>query len=101
LDSQILSLSIPFALIQPRSKKSVRQNFFRELLPEGRMLESLAWMANIPTNDVVGLLRAYGRDIAGALQIWDPDWPGEPRTPAIEEVTESDVAILLREVTRN
>lgn len=51
-------------------------------------------------NDTIGLLRRCGRDIAGALQIWGPDDPGEPRTPAVEGLTDAGVAELLADVGR-
>ncbi len=84
LDSPILSVAIPLALVPTRTYKRRRQNFFRELLPEGRILARLAQEANVPERDTIGLLRSYGRDVAGALQIWDPEVPGEPKEPALE-----------------
>lgn len=42
IDSPILSVAIPLTVIPVRSRKERRQNFFRELLPEGRMLTRLA-----------------------------------------------------------
>ncbi|MGY0503410.1 HipA N-terminal domain-containing protein [Nocardia sp. FBN12] len=42
IDATILSMSIPLAAIATRSRKDRRQNFFRELLPEGRMLARMA-----------------------------------------------------------
>lgn len=101
LDSRILSVSIPLAAVPVRTRKSRRQTFFRELLPEGRMLSRLAQEAKVPEQDVIGLLRAYGRDIAGAVQIWDPDAAGEPRSPGREPLTEAGVAELLRRVQDN
>lgn len=95
LDSLVLSVSVPLAVVPARGRKERRQNFFRELLPEGRLLTRLAQEANVAEHDVVGLLRAYGRDVAGALQIWDPEGPGEPRTPALEPLDEAGVADLL------
>ncbi|MFE6647286.1 type II toxin-antitoxin system HipA family toxin [Nocardioides sp. NPDC057772] len=98
LDSTVLSLAVPLAPVAPRGRKPRRQNFFAEMLPEGRMLSRLAAMADVSERDVIGLLRVYGRDVAGALQIWDPDVAGEPRTPKLEQVGEQDVADLLAEV---
>ncbi|GAA4843042.1 hypothetical protein GCM10023221_21450 [Luteimicrobium xylanilyticum] len=69
LDSPILSVSIPLVAAPVRARKERRRNFFRELLPEGRMLSRLAQEAAVPEQDVIGLLRAYGRDVAGAVQI--------------------------------
>lgn len=100
LDSQMLSVAIPLALVPTRAGKNQRQNFFRELLPEGRMLDHLARTAQVPGHDTIGLLRRYGRDVAGALQIWDPEAPGEPRQPALEPLDTAGIAVLLQNVTR-
>ena len=101
LDSPILSVAIPLTAVATRSRKERRQNFFRELLPEGRMLTRLAQLAGLAEQDVIGLLRAYGRDVAGALQIRDPDVPGEPRQPALELLTIAGVASMLKHVQGN
>lgn len=98
IDSTILSLAIPLGVLPVRSGKQRRQDFFRELLPEGQMLTGLAEAAGLPSHDVVGLLRAYGRDVAGALQIWDPEQAGEPRVPRREEVSEARVGQMLQQV---
>ena len=101
IDSPILSVAIPLTVVAVRSRKERRQNFFRELLPEGRMLTRLARQAGVAEQDVTGLLRAYGRDVAGALQIWDPDVPGEPKQPALESLSSSGVAGMLEHVQDN
>ena len=101
IDSPILSLAIPLTVVAVRSRKERRQNFFRELLPEGRMLTRLAQQAGLAEQDVIGLLRAYGRDVAGALQIWDPDVPGEPKQPALEPLSSAGVAGMLEHVQDN
>lgn len=101
LDSPIISVSIPLTAAPVRARKERRRNFFRELLPEGRMLSRLAQEAAVPEQDTIGLLRAYGRDVAGALQIWDPEVPGEPRQPTLEPLTDLGVAEMLRHVQDN
>jgi serine/threonine-protein kinase HipA len=101
IDSPILSAAIPLAVVPVRSRKGRRQSFFRELLPEGRMLTRLAQQSGVAEQDVVGLLRAYGRDVAGALQIWDPDVPGEPKQPALEPLSSAGVAGMLEHVQDN
>ncbi|MEK8228633.1 HipA N-terminal domain-containing protein [Oerskovia sp. M15] len=101
LDSPILSVAIPLTVVATRARKERRQAFFHELLPEGNMLTRMAHEVGLQEQDVIGMLRAYGRDIAGALQIWDPDVPGEPRQPAIEPLSSSDVAGLLVHVGDN
>jgi serine/threonine-protein kinase HipA len=57
LDSPILSVAIPLTAVGVRSRKERRQNFFRELLPEGRMLTRLAQQAGLAEQDVIGMLR--------------------------------------------
>lgn len=101
IDSPVLSVAIPLTVVAVRSRRERRQNFFRELLPEGRMLARLAQQAGLAEQDVIGLLRSYGRDVAGALQIWDPDVPGEPRQPALEPLSSAGVASLLEHVQDN
>ena len=101
IDSTVLSVAIPLTVVAVRSRKERRQNFFRELLPEGRMLARLAQQARLAEQDVIGLLRAYGRDVAGALQIWDPDVAGEPKQPALEPLSSAGVAALLEHVQDN
>jgi HipA-like protein len=101
IDSAVSSVAIPLTVVAVRSRKEQRQNFFRELLPECRMLARLAQQARLAEQDVIGLLRAYGRDVAGALQIWDPDVPGEPRQPALEPLSTAEVAGLLEHVQDN
>jgi serine/threonine-protein kinase HipA len=101
IDSPILSVAIPLTVVAVRSRKERRQNFFRELLPEGRMLTRLAQQAGLAEQDVIGLLRAYGRDVAGALQIWDPAVPGEPKQPALEPLSSAGVASMLEHVQEN
>lgn len=101
IDSPILSAAIPLTAVPVQSRKGRRQNFFRELLPESRMLTRLAQQAGLAEQDVIGLLRSYGRDVAGALQIWDPDVPGEPKQPALEPLTRAGVAEMLEHVQQN
>jgi serine/threonine-protein kinase HipA len=101
IDSPILSVSIPLTAVTVRSRRERRQNFFRELLPEARMLTRLAQEAGLGEQDAIGLLRHYGRDVAGALQIWDPDIPGEPKQPALESLSTAGVADMLVHVQQN
>lgn len=101
IDSTILSVAVPLAVVPTRARKGRRQNFFRELLPEGRMLTRMAQAASLSEVDVIGLLRTYGRDVAGALQIWDPDVPGEPKQPGVEPLTTGGVSEMLTNVQQN
>ncbi|PRY10256.1 type II toxin-antitoxin system HipA family toxin [Kineococcus rhizosphaerae] len=96
LGSTVLSEAVPLDPVPARSRAARRRNFFAELLPEGRLRSRLASTAGVAESDVLGLLRHYGRDVAGALQIWDEGAPGEPRVPRAEPLTEPGVAELLR-----
>lgn len=101
VDSLILSVAVPLAPIPTRAGKQRRQNYFAELLPEGRMLTRMAAEAGVPIHDSIGLLRRFGRDVAGALQIWDPEVPGEPKAPRLDPLTTAEIANLLAHVQDN
>ncbi|MEF3402250.1 HipA domain-containing protein [Agromyces sp. CCNWLW203] len=96
LGSTLISTSIPLVPFGNRSHIARRRNFFAELLPEGDLLADLATQARLPEFDVLGLLARYGRDVAGALQIYDADAPGEPRTPYTTRVDRAEIGRLLR-----
>lgn len=98
LGSQILSLAIPLVPRANARTVSRRRNYFAELLAEGDARERLAQEAKLKKTDTMGMLRAYGRDVAGALQIWDPADPDEPRTPAIEYLDDAGVEAMLSDV---
>ncbi|MBT2499239.1 HipA domain-containing protein [Agromyces sp. ISL-38] len=96
LGSTLLSTSVPLVPFGNRSHVARRRNFFAELLPEGDLLTDLAAQARLPEYDVLGLLAHYGRDVAGALQVYDPAAPGEPRTPFITPIDRAEIGRLLR-----
>ena len=95
LGSTILSASVPFDLVSNRSRAARRRNFFAELLPEGTALDTLAAEIRVSTDDTIALLARFGRDVAGAIQIYDPEAPGEPRTPAVALVDGVEVGRML------
>lgn len=64
LNSPLLSCSLPLD-----SRPLDALPFCAGLLPEGQALQTLAEQAELPVNDVFGLLARYGRDVAGALVI--------------------------------
>jgi serine/threonine-protein kinase HipA len=96
LGSTDLSVSVPLLTRQVSAKAGRRRNFFAELLPEGNALENLANSARVDTTDVPALLESFGRDVAGALQIYNPANQGEPRTPSKEQVSNLEIADLLK-----
>lgn len=95
LGSTVLSESVPLNVVQNPSHAARRRNFFSEILPEGQILRDLADIIRVDTSDVISLLTQYGRDVAGALQIYDPSAPGEPRTPHVTQLTTEQVNVLL------
>ncbi|MGV8912539.1 MAG: type II toxin-antitoxin system HipA family toxin [Rhodoglobus sp.] len=95
LGSTILSESVPLDLVANRSRAGRRRNFFAEILPEGRALENLAAEIRVSADDVIPLLARFGRDIAGAVQIYDPEAPGEPSTPARAAVNSAEIGRML------
>ncbi|WP_026550079.1 HipA domain-containing protein [Arthrobacter sp. Br18] len=99
LGSTVLSESVPLELAANRARASRRRNFFAELLPEGRILSNLAARVGTQEYDTPALLSHFGRDVAGALQIWDPERPGEPRRPRTERLTAEGIRELLQSTT--
>lgn len=97
VNSTALSVAIPFVLAPQRHHAARRRNWFAELLPEGDQYEYMINQGAIRRGDTPAFLARYGRDVAGALQIWDIDDPTEPRTPALEPVDSSGIRDLLRD----
>ena len=95
LGSTILSESVPLDLVVNRGRTGRRRNFFAELLPEGSALDNLASGIGVSADDVIALLAQFGRDVAGAVQIYGPEAPGEPRRPAIEAVDAAAIGRML------
>lgn len=98
VNSPILSVSAPLELRPRRGKAARRRNVLAELLPEGPMRERMARLAGTASQDVAGLLARFGRDVAGAVQVFDPRAPWEPPTPRLRPVDDAAIAQLLDEV---
>jgi serine/threonine-protein kinase HipA len=95
LGSTILSEAVPLELRARRGRAPSRRNYFAELLPEGQQRQYLADQARVRDFDTVAMLARYGRDVAGAVQIWDPADPGEPRVPFVEPISDGSIATML------
>ena len=99
LGSRALSLSIPLVPAGPRqgsaSKASRHGVFFDSLLPQGESLKNIARQKQLSENDSYGLLKVLGRDVAGAVQIFDPEDPYEQPEPYLEKVAQSDIRSML------
>ncbi|MCL2526407.1 MAG: HipA domain-containing protein [Coriobacteriia bacterium] len=79
LDSVSMSVAVPLRIKQNPKHVRRRQNFFSELLPEGRTLAHIANTARLDGADTFAILAHYGRDLAGALEfIPEADGVDEP-----------------------
>lgn len=69
--------------------------FIDGLLPEGDTRRSLADLARIPAHDLFGLIRRYGRDVAGAVQFLEEgDIPSTDRY-GLQELGDAEVGELV------
>lgn len=96
-NSPVLSTAIPLTAQQRRDRAGRRRNWFAELLPEGDQYEYLLAQGGLRRGDTPAFLARYGRDIAGALQIWDLDDPTEPKTPALRPVSDAEIRGLMQD----
>lgn len=96
-NSPVLSVAIPLTPAQRRHHAARRRNWFSELLPEGDQYDYMLAQSRLRKGDTPAFLARYGRDVAGALQIWDLEDPTEPRTPELKPVTDSQVRRLLED----
>ena len=95
LASTIMSLAVPLNLRFTAPQKKKARNFFAELLPEGRNLTWLVRTLPPEERNIYGILRKYGKDIAGALLIYDPLDTGPPTAPKAEKVDSGKIRRLL------
>lgn len=95
LGSPLLSLSLP--LTSRRYPQGVVRAFLDGLLPEGDARRALADDFDLVASDTFGLVRALGRDCAGALVIQphDDPPPPQPTTLTAEPLSEADIAELV------
>lgn len=96
-NSTVLSVTIPLVPNQRRDHAGRRRSWFGELLPEGDQYDYMLAQAGITRGDTPAFLARYGRDVAGALQIWDLDDPSEPTKPSIKKLTDSQIRALLED----
>lgn len=95
VNSPVLSVVVPLSDPLPRHHARRRRNWFNELLPEGDQLEFMLAQSGIRRGDTLRFLARYGRDVAGALQVWDTEDPTEPRTPSTSPTSIERVRELL------
>jgi serine/threonine-protein kinase HipA len=101
LGSTVMSIAVPLFEHDYRKNGARERNFFEELLSEGAVRTQLAANARLDANNTVALLARYGRDVAGALQIWDADDPSEPRIPEIRPVADPEIVAMFDDVHTN
>jgi len=91
----LLSLSLPLTG-QPYPHGVVRA-FLDGLLPEGDARQAMARDFGIGADDTYGMIRAIGRDCAGAFVIQPDDEPVPPRptTLTAEPLTDAEIADLV------
>jgi serine/threonine-protein kinase HipA len=96
-NSTVLSVTIPLSPMQRRDHAGRRRNWFAELLPEGVQYDYMIAQAGIRRDDTPVFLARYGRDVAGALQVWDLDDPTEPKVPSVRALAAAEVRALLED----
>lgn len=96
--SPLLSLALPVSAVQFGSD-SVRP-FLDGLLPEGEPRRALAEALRLRADDTFGLIRALGRDCAGAVVIQPPNEPAPPwaTTTTAEPLTDDRLADLIADL---
>ncbi len=96
-NSVVLSVAIPLVPTQRRDHSGLRRNWFSELLPEGIQYDYMLAHAGLRDGDILGFLARYGRDVAGAVQLFDPDDPTEPKVPRVRPVNDAEIRSLLED----
>jgi serine/threonine-protein kinase HipA len=72
LGSLVLSVGLPLGSpVGPRDTRGL--DFFENMLPEGPTLAQMAALAGVRPVDTYGILRAFGRDCAGAIMVLPAD----------------------------
>jgi serine/threonine-protein kinase HipA len=67
------------------------------LLPEGNIRERYAHEAGVTSDDIFGMIRAYGKETAGALVFVDEGAPEPNRIGSLESVDHDQIAAMLAE----
>lgn len=91
----LLSLSLP--LTPERYTHGLVRPFLDGLLPEGESRQAVANDFDLLVEDTYGLIRAIGRDCAGAIVIQPADEPPPPKptTLTAEPLSETEIADLV------
>ncbi len=98
LGTPLLSLSLPVS--SRRYTQGVVRPFLDGLLPEGESRKSIAREVHVPERDTYGLIRALGRDCAGAvvIQPMEDSAPPAPTTTSAEPLSPDEIDVLVRDL---
>lgn len=98
LGSPLLSLSLP--LRPQRYTQGVVRPFLDGLLPEGDARKAIARDVRVSERDTFGLIRALGRDCAGAIVIQPEDdpLPPTPTTTTAQPLSDAELEVLVRDL---
>ena len=92
----LLSCSLPV-----REGRFEATAFFDGVLPEGQHRATLAARAGVAAQDTFGLLARYGRDVAGALVVTDPDRLADDRASGVVELDDTMLAAEVAAIPEN
>jgi serine/threonine-protein kinase HipA len=98
LGTPLLSLSLPVR--KERFPQGTVRPFLDGLLPEGDPRKAIARDVSVSPDDTYGLIRALGRDFAGAIVIQPADQPPPiaPTTTTAEALDSEEIEALVRDL---
>jgi serine/threonine-protein kinase HipA len=98
LGTPLLSLSLPVR--KERFPQGTVRPFLDGLLPEGEPRKAIARDVSVSPDDTYGLIRALGRDCAGAIVIQPADEPPPiaPTTTTAEALDSEEIEALVRDL---
>lgn len=98
LGTPLLSLSLPVS--SRRYTQGIVRPFLDGLLPEGESRKLIARDVHVPERDTYGLIRALGRDCAGAVVIQpiEDSAPPAPTTTTAEPLSPDEIEALVRDL---
>ncbi len=95
--SPLLSLRLP---VRPEMYSGMDTKAWLDgLMPEGDARDILASRAKLDRTDLVGFLRVYGRDCAGAVSIVDSAGPADP-PPSVDWLSAEQLEQKIRDLPR-